>query len=93
MIRRLGGVAWRRLHRLVYVAAVLGVLHYIWLAEKVLLAPLVILMLVIGLYPKVLLDRVQPSAEAVLDRIEATTDYVAPAPGRLSQVLMIGEGE
>jgi sulfoxide reductase heme-binding subunit YedZ len=39
MIRRLGGVAWRRLHRLVYAAAVLGVLHYIWLAKKVLIDP------------------------------------------------------
>jgi sulfoxide reductase heme-binding subunit YedZ len=39
MIRRLGGVAWRRLHRLVYVAAALGVLHYIWLAKKVLIEP------------------------------------------------------
>jgi methionine sulfoxide reductase heme-binding subunit len=39
MIKRLGGTAWRRLHRLVYVAAVLGVLHYIWLAKKVLFAP------------------------------------------------------
>jgi methionine sulfoxide reductase heme-binding subunit len=39
MIRRLGGRAWRRLHRLVYVAAMLGVLHYIWLAKKVLVAP------------------------------------------------------
>ena len=39
MIKRLGGVAWRRLHRLVYVAAVLGVLHYIWLAKKVLIEP------------------------------------------------------
>lgn len=39
MIKRLGGPAWRRLHRLVYVAAVLGVLHYIWLAKKVLLEP------------------------------------------------------
>ncbi len=39
MIRRLGAVAWRRLHRLVYVAAVLGVLHYVWLAKKVLFAP------------------------------------------------------
>ena len=39
MIKRLGGVAWRRLHRLVYVAAVLGVLHYIWLAKKVLVEP------------------------------------------------------
>jgi sulfoxide reductase heme-binding subunit YedZ len=39
MVRRLGGTAWRRLHRLVYAAAVLGVLHYIWLAKKVLLEP------------------------------------------------------
>ncbi len=39
MIKWMGGVAWRRLHRLVYVAAVLGVLHYIWLAKKVLIQP------------------------------------------------------
>ena len=39
MIKRLGGAAWRRLHRLAYVAAVLGVLHYIWLAKKVWIAP------------------------------------------------------
>jgi sulfoxide reductase heme-binding subunit YedZ len=39
MIRRLGGARWRRLHRLAYVAAVLGVLHYIWLAKKVLIQP------------------------------------------------------
>jgi sulfoxide reductase heme-binding subunit YedZ len=39
MIRRLGGAAWRRLHRLAYVAALLGVLHYIWLAKKVLVEP------------------------------------------------------
>ena len=39
MIKRLGGRAWRRLHRLVYAAAVCGVLHYIWLAKKVLVEP------------------------------------------------------
>jgi sulfoxide reductase heme-binding subunit YedZ len=39
MIKRLGGQTWRRLHRLVYVAAVLGCLHYIWLAKKVLIQP------------------------------------------------------
>ena len=33
MIKRLGARTWRRLHRLVYVAAVLAVLHYIWLAK------------------------------------------------------------
>ena len=30
MIRRLGGKRWRALHRLVYVAAIAGVVHYWW---------------------------------------------------------------
>jgi sulfoxide reductase heme-binding subunit YedZ len=33
MVKRMGARAWRRLHRLVYAAAVLGVLHYLWLAK------------------------------------------------------------
>jgi methionine sulfoxide reductase heme-binding subunit len=33
MIRRLGSTAWRRLHRLAYLAGVLGVLHFLWLAK------------------------------------------------------------
>jgi len=33
-IRRLGGKRWNRLHRLVYVAAIAGVLHYLWLVKK-----------------------------------------------------------
>ena len=32
MIRRLGGVRWRRLHRLAYLAGAGGVLHFLWLA-------------------------------------------------------------
>jgi sulfoxide reductase heme-binding subunit YedZ len=34
MIKRLGGVNWRRLHRLAYVIGGLGVLHFLWLAKK-----------------------------------------------------------
>jgi sulfoxide reductase heme-binding subunit YedZ len=33
MIRRLGPVAWRRLHRLVYAIAILGLVHYFWLVK------------------------------------------------------------
>jgi sulfoxide reductase heme-binding subunit YedZ len=33
MIRRLGGRRWQALHRLVYVAAVAGVIHYWWLVK------------------------------------------------------------
>lgn len=32
-IRRLGGKRWQRLHRLIYPAALLGVLHYFWLVK------------------------------------------------------------
>jgi sulfoxide reductase heme-binding subunit YedZ len=40
-VRRLGGKRWQRLHRLVYVAAIAGVLHYFWLVKKDARAPLV----------------------------------------------------
>jgi sulfoxide reductase heme-binding subunit YedZ len=33
MIRRLGGKRWNRLHRLVYVSGVAGVVHYWWLVK------------------------------------------------------------
>jgi len=33
MVKRLGGTAWRRLHRLVYVVGVLATLHLLWLAK------------------------------------------------------------
>ena len=40
MIRRLGGERWRRLHRLVYVAAAAGVVHYLWLVKIDIIPPL-----------------------------------------------------
>ena len=58
--------------------------------EVAILAPLVLLMLVLGFYPKLLLSRIEPSTEAVLDRIEAVTDYRVPVPGRIDQVLAEG---
>ena len=41
MIRRLGAKRWQMLHRLVYVIAILGVLHYAWLVKKDLTQPLI----------------------------------------------------
>jgi mannitol-1-phosphate/altronate dehydrogenase len=43
------------------------------------------------MYPKVLLDRITPSTEAVLDRIENATGYAAPAPSRLVHLFVGGE--
>ena len=37
-------------------------------------------MIVLGLYPGILLDRIEPSTEAVLDLIEAVTDYDGSEP-------------
>lgn len=39
-IRRLGGKNWRALHRLVYVSAVAGVVHYYWLVKSDVRLPL-----------------------------------------------------
>jgi sulfoxide reductase heme-binding subunit YedZ len=39
-IRRLGGKRWQRLHRLIYVIAVLGVIHYYWLVKSDVRKPL-----------------------------------------------------
>lgn len=34
MVKRLGGPRWQKLHRLVYVIATFGVLHYLWLVKS-----------------------------------------------------------
>ena len=41
MVRRLGPVRWRRLHRLVYTAAICGALHFLWLVKADLREPLI----------------------------------------------------
>jgi sulfoxide reductase heme-binding subunit YedZ len=52
MIRRLGGKRWRLLHRLVYLCAIGGVVHYWWLVKKDLTNPItfaVLLGLLLGI--------------------------------------------
>ena len=39
-IRRLGGRRWQMLHRLIYVAAICGVIHYYWLVKSAVIRPL-----------------------------------------------------
>jgi NADH-quinone oxidoreductase subunit M len=59
-----------------------------------LMVPLVVLMIVLGLYPKILLDRTAASTEALLDRVEQATTYEVPEPGRLADVFAgITEGD
>ena len=66
MVRRLGGRRWRMLHRLVYAAAVGGVLHFLWLVKVDLREPLIYL----GILLLLLIARVPVVADA-LGRIRA----------------------
>lgn len=53
-IRKLGGRRWNRLHRLVYVAAVCGVIHYWWQVKPGVLTPIyftVAVALLLGVRP------------------------------------------
>lgn len=43
MVRKLGPIRWRQLHKLAYPAAVLGAVHYVWLAKGLQLEPLIYL--------------------------------------------------
>ena len=48
-IRKMGAAAWRQLHKLSYVAVILGALHYLWLSRGFQVEPLIYLVLSIGL--------------------------------------------
>lgn len=50
MIRRLGGKRWRALHRLVYLTALGGVVHFWWLVKKDLTTPLTFALLLALLF-------------------------------------------
>jgi sulfoxide reductase heme-binding subunit YedZ len=57
MIRRLGGAAWQRLHRLIYVAAVAAAVHFVmvvksWPAEPLIYAALVAALLLFRLFAR-----------------------------------------
>lgn len=55
-IRRLGGKRWRLLHRLVYLAAAAGALHFIWKEKVLTVETLTYFLLVVGLLGFRLLD-------------------------------------
>lgn len=49
MIRRLGGARWRALHRLVYLIAILGVVHFWWAVKRDVTDPLLYGAVIVGL--------------------------------------------
>lgn len=70
MVKRLGGRRWQLLHRLVYVIAIAGVVHYLWLVKKDLTQPLIyaaVLAVLLGYR----LVRVAPSFQPWVARMKA----------------------
>ncbi len=61
------------------------------LREVAILVPMVALIVFLGVYPKPALDRIEPSVEGILDRIEATTTYDVPNFGRTAEVQVVAE--
>jgi NADH-quinone oxidoreductase subunit M len=48
--------------------------------EGLVLSPLLFLIVFLGVYPKPVLDRIEPSVDALLEHVEAVTGYEAPEP-------------
>jgi len=63
------------------------------LREIAILLPLVVLIVGLGVYPKPVLERIEPSVELILDRVEAVTDYEVPDNGRASDFVEVDYGE
>ena len=70
MVKRLGGRRWQLLHRLVYVIAIAGVVHYLWLVKKDLTQPLIYAALLSVLLGYRLL-RAAPTLQPWVARIKA----------------------
>jgi NADH-quinone oxidoreductase subunit M len=61
--------------------------------EIVIMIPLVVLILGLGIYPKPVMERIQPSVEIIMDRIEAVTGRDTPEFGREADLPVIVPGE
>jgi NADH-quinone oxidoreductase subunit M len=59
--------------------------------EVAIMVPLVALIIGLGVYPKPVMDRINPSVEIILERIELETDYEAPTFGRAADVAEVAD--
>lgn len=74
MIRRLGARRWQRLHRLVYVAGLAGVLHFLWLVKSDYREPLVY----VALFSVLMVLRI-PAISRRLPRLRSIPASCAPS--------------
>ncbi len=48
-LRKLGGAAWRKLHKLTYLIAILGGVHYLWLVKGFQIEPIIYMAVILAL--------------------------------------------
>jgi NADH-quinone oxidoreductase subunit M len=64
------------------------------LSEGLVLLPFVVAIFFFGLYPKPVLERIEPSVDSLITHVEERTDYVAPVPTvRIGEIDDHGEEE
>ena len=75
-IRRLGGKRWNLLHRLVYVAAVAGCIHFMWSVKKDITEPLIYMVVFAVLFALRLVQRRDDRARRRVDNraVDAAVD-------------------
>jgi NADH-quinone oxidoreductase subunit M len=59
--------------------------------EVAILVPMIALVVFLGVYPKPALERIEPSVQSIIDRIEMTTDYEAPEFAVEADLAEVGE--
>lgn len=62
------------------------------LREVGIMVPLVVLIVALGVYPKPVMERIEPSTDVILGRIAAVTDYEIPEFGTSGEVVDIHYG-
>jgi sulfoxide reductase heme-binding subunit YedZ len=67
-IRRLGGKRWQTLHRLIYVSAVAGVVHFYWLVKSDVREPLMYAAILLVLFTARVAVSVRPSRRPTVRR-------------------------
>ena len=61
------------------------------LREVAILLPIAALVVFLGVYPKPALDRIEPSVDAILERVEAQTGHEIPRFGTVAEVDLVAE--
>jgi sulfoxide reductase heme-binding subunit YedZ len=65
MIKRLGGKKWQKLHRLSYVVAILGLIHYFWIQKSDYSYPILFGIVLAGLLGYRIYEKYKPKAKVL----------------------------